>query len=64
MFIYIYILGEVLRVAAQVWKACQFPFLEIQEMQECHLDKFSRLMVRLSLGHMFSVTESNISWLR
>jgi hypothetical protein len=27
-------------------------------------DKFSRLMVRLSLGHMFTVTKSNISWPR
>lgn len=63
LFIF-FLLGKVLHVAAQVWKACQFPFLEIQEIQQCHLDKFSRLMVRLSLGHMFTVTKSNISWPR
>jgi hypothetical protein len=57
-------MGKVMHVAAHVWKACQFQFLEIQEIQECHLDKFSRLMVRLSLGRMFTATESNISWPR
>ena len=57
-------LGKVLHVAAQVWKACQFPFLEIQKIQECHLDMFPRLMVKLSLGHMLTATGSNVSWPR
>jgi hypothetical protein len=61
---FFFILVKVLHVADQVWKSCQFPFLEIQEIKECHLDKFSRLMVTRSLGHMFTATESNISWPR